>query len=421
MNVLKIEGGAPLVGSVAVGGSKNASLAILASLPLIDGVTELANLPNISDVRTKLELLREFGAEVSWNGSTCTIDTRNLHYFEPSDAHVRRIRTSFYLLGPLLTRFGKARLPMPGGCDIGDRKVDFHLKALASMGAPVDTDNAVYSVASDSLHGEYIYLDFPSAGATQHLMATACRTPGQTVIDNAAMEPEVTQLAAFLQGAGARIEGAGTNKITVTGVDHMGDNRFRIPADRIQVGTYLLAGAITKGRVTCTEILPEYQAALVTKLKEMGADVEVTSDTVTVRATGRLQAAEVVTLPYPGFATDMQQTMVAVMALADGTSEVDETIYERRTGHVNQLNRMGANIKTSGSRTIIRGVERLQGAVVEASDLRAGAALVLAGLAAEGTTLVHNVHYIDRGYEDFEATLNSLGASVERLSDTATV
>jgi len=414
MDVLRIEGGRRLSGVVDVPGSKNAALAILASVPVINGVVTLTNLPDVSDVRTKLKLLEQFGAVVEQLEGATRIDLRGLTHFEPDEQHVRSIRTSFYLLGPLMARVGKAKLPMPGGCNIGARPVDYHMKGLAAMGYTLEQESGHYVGSAQNALGSEIHFDFPSAGATQHLMATAALTPGQTVITNAAMEPEVQALAAFLEQAGARIEGAGTSTITIQGVRQLGDVTFRVPEDRIQAGTYLMAGAITGGDVTVRGILPLAQSAVVNKLREAGTLIEEGHDWLRLTAPERLEHVRVRTMPYPGFATDMQQPMAAVLTLAEGTSTIEETIYEGRYGHVNELNRMGADIEYHGRTFTIRGVERLSGADVEASDLRAGAALVLAGLAASGTTTVRNVHFIDRGYQDLEQTLNGLGASVKR-------
>jgi UDP-N-acetylglucosamine 1-carboxyvinyltransferase len=330
---------------------------------------------------------------------------------------VRLIRTSFYVLGPLLARVGHAVLPAPGGCKIGARPVDFHLKGLAMLGATVELEGGKYVAKTNGLKGAEIYLDFPSAGATQHLMTAAVLAKGVTIIQNAAVEPECTSLAAFLNRMGARIEGAGTSTITITGVDKLHACEFRVPHDRLQAGTYLLAGAITGGCVEVRGVMPDNQTALMNKLREAGAEIEEGHDWLRVSAPNRLKGIKIKTMPYPGFATDMQQPMAAVLTLAEGTSVVEETIYESRIGHVQELNRMGAKIRTEGQRScFINGVEKLKGAVVEASDLRAGAALTLAGLAAEGETIVKNVHFIDRGYEDIEGTLRSLGAKIERVT-----
>lgn len=372
-------------------------------------------MPDVSDVAIKLRLLEHFGAQVEWQDGLLSIDCTKVHHWEPDEASVRPIRTSFYLLGPLLARIGKARLPMPGGCKIGARPVDFHLTGLARLGARIVVEHGCYIGEAPALVGSEIYLDFPSAGATQHLMATATLADGVTTIHNAAMEPEITSLAEFLNRMGARVEGAGTSTITVVGVSKLNGCEFRVPEDRLQAGTFLLAGAITRGSVTATGILPENQTALVNKLREAGAQAEEGSDWVRVSANSRLRGIRVKTMPYPGFPTDMQQPMSALLATARGQSVVEETIYESRIGHVQELNRMGADMRVEGRLTIVQGVPRLSGAVVESTDLRAGAALVLAGLAAEGETIVKNVHFIDRGYERLEDLLNGLGANVQRV------
>jgi UDP-N-acetylglucosamine 1-carboxyvinyltransferase len=320
------------------------------------------------------------------------------------------------MLGPLLARIGKLALPAPGGCRIGARPVDLHMKGLAALGATIELQNGVYHAKTDELVGAEIYLDLPSAGATQHLMATATLARGCTVIRGASMEPEVIALAEFLNAAGARIEGAGTSMITINGVQSLSSCTFRVESDRMQAGTYLLAAAITMGDVTVKGIRPEHQAAVLSKLREAGADISEGHDWVRVVVNDRLTSLNVKTIPYPGFPTDLQQPMAAVLTLAEGTSVVEETIYESRIGHVQELNRMGAKIRMDGgSCSIITGVDSLSGATVEASDLRAGAALVLAGLAAEGDTIVKNVHWIDRGYERLEQTLTSLGGHIERV------
>lgn len=417
MNVFEIKGGKRLEGVVDVGGSKNTALAILSAVVLCDGKIVLTNVPSLSDTRIKAHLLERFGAKVAIDGNRMEIDCTDIHPGEADEETVRAIRTSFYLLGPLLARTKKVELPAPGGCKIGARPVDFHLKGLRALGATVELIGGTYFAECEQLKGAEIYLDFPSAGATQHLMSTAVLAKGCTTIQNAAIEPEVTALAAFLNRMGARIEGAGTSAITITGVDHLEPIEFRVPADRMQAGTYLLAGAITGGDVTVRGILPEEQTAVVNKLREAGAEVEEGPDWVRVKVDGRLKGINVKTMPHPGFPTDMQQPMAAVLTLANGTSVVDETIYESRIGHIQELNRMGANIRSEGRSALITGVDRLRGAVVEASDLRAGAALVLAGLAARGKTSVKNIHFIDRGYESFEKTLADLGAQIERVPE----
>lgn len=423
MQVFQITGGNRLVGEIDVAGSKNTALAILSSVLLVDGVVVLHNVPNLSDTRIKAALLERFGAKVEWREGSMFIDCSNVHDADADEETVRSIRTSFYMLGPLLARNGRVRLPAPGGCKIGARPVDFHLKGLSLMGATVDLDGGDYVAETSHLHGAEIYLDFPSAGATQHLMATATLADGNTVIQNAAIEPEVTALADFLNRMGARVEGAGSNCITVSGRPRLDPGEFRIPSDRMQAATYLLAGAITRGDVTVKGIEPSHQTALSNKLQEAGAIVEESHDSIRVAADRRLDALNVLTMPYPGFPTDTQQPMAALLTLSNGVSTVEETIYESRIGHVSELNRMGAKIRVEGRSCIIEGVSGLRGAVVEASDLRAGAALVLAGLAAKGKTTVRNIHFVDRGYEQFEQSLAHLGAQIERvtLPDAANV
>lgn len=415
VNTLRIRGGKPLIGELDVPGSKNSALAILSSVILCDGEVMLEHVPNVSDTLTKLELLRTFGVRTHWVEGSLLIDGSDLHRAEADPDAVARIRTGFYLLGPMLARLGAVRLPAPGGCKIGARPVDFHIKGLRLLGAEIELENGYYTARADKLVGAEIYLDFPSAGATQHLMSTATLAEGMTIIRNAAIEPEVVSLAEFLNRMGARIEGAGSGTITVVGVQRLEPCQFRIPADRLQAGTFLLAGAITQGDVTVHGIMPDNQTPVVNKLREAGAIVHEGPDWVRVSSVGRLDAIQVKTMPYPGFPTDMQQPMAAVLSLADGTSLIDETIYESRIGHISELNRMGARIQLQGRASVITGVERLKGAVVEASDLRAGAALCLAGLAAQGETTVRNVHYIDRGYENLEAILTGLGADVARF------
>jgi UDP-N-acetylglucosamine 1-carboxyvinyltransferase len=415
MEFLRIEGGHRLTGEVDVAGSKNSALALLSAVILAEGVTIFHHVPDVADVRIKAQLLEKLGAIVDWREGSLFIDCTNIEMNQLDEESVRKIRTSFYLLGPLIARTGKALLPAPGGCKIGQRPVDFHLKGLALLGAKVELRNGVYVASAERLQGAEIYLDFPSAGATQHLMTTATVANGITTIQNAAVEPEVTTLADFLNKMGARIEGAGTSCITIYGVNELVPTNFRVPSDRLQAGTYLLAGAITRGDVRVNGILPENQTALVNKLREMGAEVDEGPDWVRVAAHRRLKGIRLKTMPYPGFPTDMQQPMAALMTLAEGNSVVEETIYESRIGHVGELAKMGAKIRVEGGRlTAITGIDRLMGAHVEASDLRAGAALVLAGLAAEGETNIREIHWIDRGYEHLEATLTKLGAVIER-------
>jgi UDP-N-acetylglucosamine 1-carboxyvinyltransferase len=416
MNILSIIGGERLQGVVDVAGSKNSALSLLSAVVLVKGKTVLTNVPDISDTRIKAQLLAHFGAAIEWSGSTLSIDCTNLLLGEVDEVAVRSIRTSFFLMGPLLARLGYVNIPAPGGCKIGARPVDLHLKGLAAMGAEINFEGGIYTASCQELRGAEVYLDVASPGATQHLMTTAALAKGWTTIDNAAMEPEVTALADFLKKMGARVEGAGTSTITIQGVQELQPCEFRVPSDRMQAGTYLLAGAITGGDVTARGILPDNQLPVVKKLREAGAVVTEGNDWVRVQAQNRLNAIRVKTMPYPGFPTDMQQPMTALLTLATGTSTVEETVYEARIGHIQELNRMGADIQLQGKTTILNGVDRLRGAAVEATDLRAGAALILAALAAEGETTIRNVHFIDRGYERIEKTIQSLGGRIERVT-----
>ncbi len=418
MNSLVIRGGRKLSGEIEVSGSKNIALAILSSVVLAEEPVVLKNVPRISDTYIKAKLLEVFGAKIRWEGDNLHIDCSELSAGDADEEMVRSIRTSFYMIGPLLARIGKLDMPAPGGCQIGARPVDLHLKGLHALGANIELDGGVYRASTDKLKGVEVYLDKPSAGATQHIMSTAALAQGTTTITNAAMEPEIVALGHFLNRIGANVEGAGTSSITIQGKKSLSGGSYKIPADRIQAGTFLLAGAITGGDVTVKDILPEDQTAVTNKLREAGAMIEIGSDFVRVGAPSRLKSVNITTGPHPGFPTDMQQPMAATLCMADGTSVVEEKIYESRTGHIMELNRMGAKIRQEGSNAFIEGVDKLRGATVYASDLRAGAALCLAGLVAQGETVVRNIHFIDRGYESIEKTLESLGADIKRVVDS---
>lgn len=420
MQSLVIRGGKKLVGEIEVSGSKNIALAILSSIVLAEEPVLLRNVPNISDTRIKAHLLEVFGAKIEWRGTDLLVDCTEIYAGEPDEEMVRSIRTSFYMVGPLTARLGKIKMPAPGGCKIGARPVDLHLKGLHNLGYKIELEGGIYSSIAKKIKGSEVYLDKPSAGATQHIMSTAARAEGTTIITNAAMEPEITALADFLNRIGASIEGAGTPKITIIGKKSLSGGEYSIPADRIQAGTFLLGAAITGGDVTVRNILPEDQTPLINKMREAGALVDEGVDWVRIGAPSRLTGVNVTTMPHPGFPTDMQQPMAATLCVAEGTSIIEETIYESRTGHISELNRMGAQIRQEAGSAVIQGVDRLRGATVYASDLRAGAALCLAGLVAEGETVVRNVHFIDRGYESIEDTLNQLGAHVSRVTEKDT-
>jgi UDP-N-acetylglucosamine 1-carboxyvinyltransferase len=418
MDALLIKGGKRLSGVIEVAGSKNIALAVLSAVPLAQTPVLIRNVPVISDTQIKVQLLESFGAKAEWQGSDLRIDCSELHSAEPDEDMVRLIRTSFYMLGPLVARVGSLRMAAPGGCKIGARPVDLHLKGLHALGAKVELDGGVYEASAGVLRGSEVYLDMPSAGATQHIMCAASMARGVTTIQNAAMEPEIVALAEFLTSLGAKISGQGSSLITIEGVEQLGGSEYKIPADRIQAGTFLIAGAMTGGNVTVKEINADDQTAVVNKLREAGAEVETTETSVTVNAPNRLNGVNIKTMPHPGFPTDVQQPMAAALCVANGASVVEETIYESRTGHLPELSRMGANIRQEGRSAFIVGVNKLRGAKVQASDLRAGAALCLAGLVAEGETLVQNIHWIDRGYDSIERKLTELGADASRVQDS---
>lgn len=415
-----IAGGRPLNGSVSISGSKNSSLALMAAALLADGVTLLENVPLISDIFWMADVLRSVGAEIKFvSEHSLSIDARNLNPGEipPDPAH--RMRASFYVLGPLLARNGWARVPMPGGCDIGARPIDLHLKGLERLGAefsnePNYVEHGYVTARTEGLKGATILLRIPSAGTTYHLMTAASLAEGTTVIENAAEEPEVVDLANFLNSMGARISGAGTHSITIEGVRRLNGTQHRVIADRIEAGTYLCAGAVTRGTVQVTNCEVDNLLPVLMNLEAAGCKLEIGKTTATVYPTAELQPLEMTTMPYPGFPTDMQQPFGTICSLAAGTSIITETLYENRFKYTNELMRMGADIVVDGRTAIFRGVQRLTGAHVQATDLRSGAAMVLAGLAAEGETHVTELQYLDRGYEDMVGKLKAMGAQINR-------
>lgn len=420
MESYKIIGGTPLTGTVTISGSKNAALALMAGALLIEGEVILHNTPQIEDVFTMVALLQGLGVRAEWHGNTLYLDTRELSHAKPNPQLVNRMRASFYIFGPLLARLGYAQMPHPGGCQIGSRPVNFHINGLRALGATIHQNGNCYTAQTLGLTGARVYLDMPSAGATQQIMTAAVYASGLTTIENAAMEPEVVNLADFLNAAGARIEGAGTSTIYIQGVSNLAPRvEFSVIPDRLEAGTFALAAAITQGEVTVEKVLPEHLHALLAKLREAGVSVIERETSVTVRATERPKPLDIRTMPYPGFPTDLQQPMCALLTLADGASKVLETIYENRTQHVPELQKMGADITAEGRTILIRGVERLKGARVRATDLRGGAALVVAALAAHGQTEIEEISHIDRGYELLEDKLRALGAQIERITPYA--
>lgn len=413
-------GGVPLRGKVQVSGSKNSSLPILAaSLLAAKGQSVLHNVPHIADVETMCDMLVALGAKVQRQDHTVVIDAQHLKsHCAPADL-VRRMRASFYVAAPLLARMRKAEVPLPGGCVLGSRPVNYHIDAFKKMGARINVEHGAMHGKADSWHGAEIYLEpkNSSVGATVNIMMAACLATGTTTIENAAREPEVTNLAQFLNKMGGRIEGAGTATITIEGVAELHAAEHDIYPDRIEAGTYLAAAGVTKGDVTVQGINPAHLSIYVNALSDAGLRVTTGDDWIRAEYRGPLQAAEVSTAPFPGFATDLQPPFLTMMCLAEGRSVIIENLYDGRFNYVPELLRMGADIDLTENTAIVRGVERLSGAEVQSTDLRAGAALVLAGLAAEGRTEVTNVGYIDRGYENFVEKLSQLGAQIVRQSN----
>jgi len=419
---LVIQGGRPLRGTLRVNGSKNSSLAIMAACLLARGKTVLHHVPDIGDIHTMAEMLHRLGAEVElYPDGTLCIDAENFCATEAPLDLVRKMRASFYVLGPMLARLGSARVPLPGGCDIGARPVDYHTRGLMALGADVAIEHGWVEAATTGLRGASIYLDFPSAGATTHLMTAAATARGTTVIENAAAEPEVVDLARFLTAMGAQIEGAGTRTITIEGVPSLHAVDYEVIPDRIEAGTYCVAAAATCGDVLIQNVVPDHLHPVILKLQEAGVDVVPIADgkdavgSVRVRASRPIYAVDILAMPHPGFPTDMQQPFVAMLATAEGTSVVTDHVFENRFRYVAELVRMGADIRVEGRSAIVRGVERLQGTTLTATDLRAGAALVVAALCAEGESVITGVDHIDRGYGNLEAKLRALGAAIERV------
>ncbi len=419
MAKFRIWGNRPLQGEITVGGSKNAALPILAATLLTESPSTIHNVPDLLDVRTMIMVLESLGARVETvDRGSYTIYPQQLKPLEPPYELIRKMRASFLVTGPLLARFGKAQVPLPGGCAIGSRPIDLHLKGFAHLGVEVSMRSGYIEGWAEKVHSGEVYLDFPSVGATENVMMLAATIEGETVIANAAREPEVVDLAHFLSLMGAEISGVGSDTVVVRGRKHLEGCSYTIMNDRIEAGTFCVAAAITKGEVIVRGVEYALLRSVLTKLEEVGVQVEKIDEyDVLVAMKERPHATNIKTMPYPGFPTDMQAQFMALLCLADGVSVITETVFESRFAHVGELERMGAKVQVEGRSAVVMGVERLTGAMVTATDLRAGAALVLAGLAAEGMTEVNGVGHIDRGYERLEEKLASLGASIERVSD----
>ena len=412
-----IKGGNPLVGEVEIGGAKNAALGILAAAIMTDETVIIDNLPNVRDINVLLSAMEGIGAKIERLGEhRVKINGSLIHDLSVDYEYINKIRASYYLLGALLGKYKKAEVAFPGGCAIGTRPIDLHLKGFRALGADVDIQHGLISATAEHLVGNHIYLDKVSVGATINIMMAASMAEGKTIIENAAKEPHVVDVANFLNSMGAHIRGAGTDVIRIVGVEKLHKTEYSIIPDQIEAGTFMFAAAATKGDVTVKNVIPKHLEATTAKLIEIGCEVEEFDDAVRVVSSKPLHHTQVTTLPYPGFPTDMQPQMSVLLALAEGTSTVTESIFENRFKYVDELTRMGAQVKVESNIAIITGVEKFTGARVSAPDLRAGAALVIAGLAAEGITIVDDIYYIERGYEHFEEKLASLGAMIEKVS-----
>ena len=418
MEKLIVKGGNRLVGAVKTSGAKNAVLPIIAASILGTTPSHLDEVPMLEDVHTISEVLKCLGLAVNCSPekNVLDIDSTSITSYEAPYELVRTMRASFLVMGPLLARIGKARISMPGGCAIGARPIDIHLKGFEALGVKIEQGHGyIEASAPEGLKGTSIYFDFPSVGATENIMMAASLAEGTTILENVAEEPEIVDLANYLNKMGAKIRGAGTDTIRIEGVDKLHGADYTIIPDRIEAGTYMIAAAMTGGDVVVENVLPEHQKPLIAKLREAGAVVEEDIDKVRVIGQNPLKAVSIKTLPYPGFPTDMQAQMMAMMVIAEGRSKVTETVFENRFMHVVELNRMGAQISTEGRSAVIDGPCKLTGCDVRATDLRAGAAMILAGLVAEGTTRIGDLHHIDRGYENIVAKLKNLGADIERI------
>ena len=414
MNQFIMKGGNPLVGDVVISGAKNAALGILAAAIMTDDDVIIENLPDVRDINVLLEAISEIGAQVERiDRHSVKINASTIREVSVDDEYIRKIRASYYFIGALLGKYKSAEVPLPGGCNIGSRPIDQHLKGFRALGAKIEIDRGAVIAHAIDLVGSHIYLDVVSVGATINVMMAAALAEGQTILENAAKEPHVVDVANFLNSMGANIKGAGTDIIRIRGVRRLHGTEYSIIPDQIEAGTFMCAAAITRGDVTVKNVIPKHLEAISAKLIEIGCEVIEGDDEVRVVGKPRQHSTNIKTLPYPGFPTDMQPQMAVTLALAEGTSMITESIFENRFKHVDELSRMGGNIKVEGNVAVIDGVKGFTGAQVESPDLRAGAALVLAGLSATGYTVVDEIGYIQRGYEKFEEKLQALGAHID--------
>ena len=403
----------PLNGSVRIDGAKNAVLPIIAATLLAKGKSVLREVPNLKDVHVISDLLRHLGAEVEYEGTTLTVDATNLTTYDAPYELVRKMRASFLVMGPLLARFNQTKISMPGGCAIGTRPIDLHLKGFKALGADVVMDHGFVEAKTDKLVGSKLYLDFPSVGATENIMMAAVLAEGTTIIENAAEEPEIVDLANFLNEMGADVKGAGTNTIRIKGVKELTATEHDVIPDRIEAATFMVAAAMTKGDITVENVILEHLKPVTAKLREAGCEIIEMDNAIRVIGPEKLKAIDIKTLPHPGFPTDVQAQFMAMLTVSKGTGVVIETVFENRFMHVAEFNRMGANIKIEGRSAIVEGVEKLYGAKVNATDLRAGAALILCGLIAEGETEIGEIYHIQRGYVDIDKKITALGGNIE--------
>lgn len=421
MEKLVIRGGNRLVGTVKVSGAKNAVLPLIAATLLGTSPSTLEEVPDLEDVRTFAEVLRHLGVVVEYNKSQhmLSVDSTHVNSCEAPYELVRKMRASFLIMGPLLARYGHSKISLPGGCAIGTRPIDLHLKGFEALGAQIDIGHGyIEATAPNGLTGARIYLDFPSVGATENIIMAASMAKGQTILENAAHEPEIVDLANYLNTMGAKIKGAGTDVIKIEGVSELKGRTYEVIPDRIEAGTFMVAAAMTGGDLYVENAMSEHLKPVIAKLKEAGVTIEEDTNGIRVKSNGILKAVDVKTLPYPGFPTDMQAQFMAMTTVSRGTSVISETVFENRFMHVDELKRMGANVKIDGRSAVVEGVTTLTGCQVKATDLRAGAAMVLAGLVANGETEVGYLHHIDRGYDDFVAKLCGIGADIKRVGTT---
>ena len=417
MEQYAIKGGNPLVGEVEIGGAKNAALPILAASVMTDETVYIDNMPDVRDINVLLKAMQNVGVMVDRTGRhSATINAGQINSLVVEDDNIKKIRASYYLLGAMLGKYKHAEVALPGGCDIGSRAIDQHIKGFRALGAEVKIEYGLIKTHAERLVGSHIYMDCVSVGATINVMMAATMAEGRTIIENAAKEPHVVDLANFLNSMGANIKGAGTDVIRIKGVSRLHGTEYTIIPDQIEAGTFMFAAAVTKGDITVKNVIPKHLESITAKLMEIGCEVEESDDCMRVVASKPLKFTHVKTLPYPGFPTDMQPQIAVALGLARGTSIVTDTIFENRFKYVEELIRMGANIKVEGTTAIITGVPQYTGASLYSPDLRAGAALVMAALSAEGVSTVDNIHYIARGYEDFHLKLQSLGAQIELIN-----